>query len=153
ARELVRSTGQKGGLPIIPIVVSLLQPLLGALPAKTKDRLEAAFHDRRVFSSAGATGMNMFVHLIVIPLLFTGFAVWALNESFYSNTVRPWFLYGMLAAIAEAVFRLREAVFRARPLSEVTYRGSIYGPLLIPLVAPLLRHVGARTDESREAFE
>src|SRR5262249_5836915 len=130
ARELVQSPGPRHGLPIIPITVCLLQPLLGALPAKTKDRLEAAFQDRRIFSSAGATGMNIFLHLIMIPMLFTGFAVWFLNESFYSSEVRPWFLYGMIAAITEAVYRLRNSVISARPLSEVVYRGSVYGPLL-----------------------
>jgi len=153
ARELVQSPGPRHGLPIVPITVCLLQPLLGALPAKTKDRLEAAFQDRRIFSSAGATGMNMFLHLILIPMLFTMFAVWFLNESFYSSAVRPWFLYGMMAAIAESVYRLRNSIISARPLSEVVYRGSVYGPLLIPLVAPLLRSTGGRTDESREAFE
>ena len=86
ARELVGTTHPSGGVPLIPISVSLLQPLLGALPAKTKDRLEAAFNDRRVFSSAGATGMNLAVHMVVIPLLFSAFAVVALNES---STARP----------------------------------------------------------------
>jgi ferredoxin len=153
ARELVEAPAPRRGLPVVPVAVALLQPLLGALPAKTKDRLEAAFQDRRIFSSAGATGMNICLHLIAIPMLFTAFAVWALNESFYSSAVRPWFLYGMMAAIAEAVFRLRDSVLSARPLSEVVYRGSVYGPLLIPLVAPLLRRSAGRTDESREAFE
>jgi len=153
ADEIVRSSGAGSAPPIVPIGVALLQPLLGALPAGTKDRLEAAFNDRRVFSSAGATGMNLFAHLMVIPLLFVAFAVWALDDSFYSKAVRPWFFYGVLAAVAEAVFRLRDAILHARPLSEVVYRGSIYGPLLIPLVAPLLRKAGGKTDESREAFE
>lgn len=153
ADELVRSAAPSGGLPIVPIAVSLLQPLLGALPAKTKDRLEAAFHDRRIFSSAGATGMNLFLHLLVLPLLFVAFAVFVLDHSFFSKAVRPWFFYGVLAAIAEAVFRLRDAILHARPLSETVYRGSVYGPLLIPLVAPLLRKAGGHTDESRQGFE
>lgn len=153
ARELVSTAPASGGVPLIPISVSLLQPLLGALPAKTKDRLEAAFNDRRVFSSAGATGMNLAVHMVVIPLLFSAFAVVALNESFYSKAVRPWFFYGVLAAIAEAVFRMRECVIQARPLSEAVYRGAIYGPFLIPLVMPLLRRAHVHTEESREAFE
>jgi len=153
AEELVRSAPPSSGVPIVPISVALLQPLLGALPAKTKDRLEAAFNDRRVFSSAGATGMNLFVHLLVLPLLFVAFAVFFLGDSFFSKAVRPWFFYGVLAAVGEAVFRLRDAILRAKPLSEVVYRGSLYGPLLIPLVAPLLRKLGGHTDESREAFE
>lgn len=153
AREIVSTAPAGEGVPVIPIAVSLLQPLLGALPAKTKDRLEAAFNDRRVFSSAGATGMNLAVHMVVIPLLFTAFAVVALNESFYSKAVRPWFFYGVLAAIAEAVFRMRECVIQARPLSDAVYRGAIYGPFLIPLVMPLLRRAHVHTEESREAFE
>jgi len=140
-------------VPVVPIAVALLQPILGALPAKTKDRLEAAFGDRRVFSSAGATGMNLFVHMVAIPLLFTGFAVFALGDSFFSKAVRPWFFYGVLAAIAEAVFRLRECVLGAKPVSEAVYRGAIYGPLLIPLVTPLLHKANVHTEENREAFE
>lgn len=153
ADQLVRSAAPQGGVPIVPISVALLQPLLGALPAKTKERLEAAFNDRRVFSSAGATGMNLFVHLMVLPLVFVAFAVFVRGDSFFSNAVRPWFFYGVLAAMAEAIFRLRDAILRAKPLSEVVYRGAVYGPLLIPLVIPLLRKVGGHTDESREAFE
>lgn len=153
ARELVSTAPASKGLPVVPIAVSLLQPLLGALPAKTKDRLEAAFNDRRIFSSAGATGMNLCVHMLVIPLVFTGFAVLALNESFYSKAVRPWFFYGVLAAIAEAIFRMRECVLQARPLSEAVYRGAVYGPFLIPLVMPLLRRAHVHTEENREAFE
>lgn len=153
AREIVSTAPAREGVPVVPIAISLLQPLLGALPAKTKDRLEAAFNDRRVFSSAGATGMNLCVHMIAIPLLFTAFAVFALNESFYSKAVRPWFFYGILAAVAEAMFRLRECVVKARPLSDAVYRGAIYGPLLIPLVMPLLRRAHVHTEENREAFE
>lgn len=153
AREIVSTAPESGGVPIVPIAVSLLQPLLGALPAKTKERLEAAFGDRRVFSSAGATGMNLFVHMVAIPLVFTAFAVFVLNDNFYSKVVRPWFFYGVLAAIAEAVFRLRECVLQAKPLSEAVYRGAIYGPLLVPLVLPLLRKAHVHTEENREAFE
>lgn len=153
ARELVSVAPRKGGLPIVPIFVALLQPLLGALPAATKDKLEAAFNDRRVFSSAGATGMNIFVHLLVIPLLFVAFAVFVLDKSFYTNAVRPWFFYGIIAALGEAIFRLRELVLHAKPLNEAVYRGSVYGPLLIPLVAPLLHRARGRSEESREAFD
>ncbi|MEW6273356.1 MAG: hypothetical protein AB1689_29100, partial [Thermodesulfobacteriota bacterium] len=154
AREMLRPPlGAETGSRLVPIAVSLLQPLLGALPAGTKDRLEAAFGDRRIFSSAGATAMNVFLHLLVLPLLFTAFAVVVLDESFFSAAVRPWFFYGGLAAVAEAIFRLREAAIQARPLSDVVYRGSLYGPLLIPLVAPLLRRAEKSKGVSREAFE
>src|SRR5690606_29365982 len=136
---LLPPLGASSGPRIVPILVMLAQPLLGALPAKTKDRLEAAFGDRRIFSSAGATPMNIFLHLLVLPLLFLAFAVFVLDKSFYSAGVRPWFFYGGIAAAAEAIFRLREAVISPRPVSELIYRGSIYGPLLIPFVAPLLR--------------
>ena len=153
AREIVSTAPASHGVPVVPLTVSLLQPLLGALPAKTKERLEAAFGDRRVFSSAGATGMNLFVHMVAIPILFTAFAVFALDDSFYSKAVRPWFFYGILAAIGEAVFRMRECVLHAKPLSEAVYRGAVYGPLLVPLVLPLLRRAHVHTEENREAFE
>jgi hypothetical protein len=144
-----------GGFASAPLRLALAlgQPVLGALPAATKAKIEKVVGNPRVFSAAGATGLNIFLHLLALPLLATAFAVFYLDESFYSQAVRPWFMWGAVAAVAEAIWRLREAVIFARPLSDVVYRGSIYGPLLIPLVAPILKRAEAGRRVSEVAFE
>ncbi len=143
ALEMASPQGASGGLPgPLRAAIALGQPLLGALPAGTKARLEAAVGNPRVFSSAGATGLNVLLHLLALPLLATAFAVAERGESLYSAAMRPWFFWGMAAAIFEAIWRLREAILFARPASEIVYRGSVYGPLLLPMVAPILHRAG-----------
>ena len=154
ALELVNPSAPAGvGSRLVRTAVMLAQPLLGALPLATKKRLEAAMGDDRAFTVAGSTGLNILVHLIALPLLFTAFAVFVRGDSLYSVAVRPWFLTGAGLALAEAIIRLREAVLGARPTSETVYRGSVYGPMLVPLVAPLLRSAASRRKVGDVAFE
>jgi ferredoxin len=154
AVELVSPNVQGGvGSKLLRAAVMLAQPLLGALPAATKSRLEAAIGDDRVFTSAGATGLNILLHVVGLPLVLVGLAIFVRGDSLYSEAVRPWFLAGAGLAVAEAIIRLREAVIQARPTSETVYRGSFYGPLLVPLVAPLLRSAASRRKVGDVAFE
>jgi ferredoxin len=136
----------------LAVAVALAQPLLGALPAATKARLENAIGDRRIFSAAGATALNILVHLLILPIVATAFAVKVLGLNLYSFEVRPWFFWGAALAVAEAIIRLREAMLFARPATEVVYRGSFYGPLLIPLVAGIARGRGQH-DTGNVAYE
>jgi ferredoxin len=154
AVELVSPTSSDGlGSKLIRTAVALGQPLLGALPAATKKRLEEAIQDSGVFTAGGATGFNILLHCIALPLVLVGFAIVARGDSLYSVAVRPWFLTGAIIASVEAMIRLREAIFKARPLSETVFRGSFYGPLLLPLVAPLLRSAEKRRKVGGVAFE
>jgi len=147
ALAIASPTGGTGALPrIVRLSVALAQPILGALPASSKARLESAIADPRVFTAAGSTGFNILLHVIAIPLLLVAIAI-VRGDSIYTAGVRPWFFWGVMIAIAEAVLRLREAMIFARPMSEVVWRGSVYGPLLVPLVVPLLK----LTEGSRES--
>src|SRR5581483_10443738 len=147
ALELASPSAGPGTLPApLRLVIALSQPLLGALPAGIKARLEASVGNPRVFSAAGATGLNILMHVVALPLVLTAFAVLVRGDSLYSDAVRPWFFYGLLAAILEAIARLREAVIFARPTSEIVWRGSFYGPALVPLVLPIAnRFSGGRS--------
>jgi ferredoxin len=135
------------------VALTLGQPILGALPARTKARLEAAVGNPRVFSAAGATGFNMIAHVVILPILATAFAVKWTGESLYSEAVRPWFFWGGALAVLESIVRVREAVLFARPTSEVVYRGSIYGVVLVPFVAWLLRRLEAGRDSGSVSVE
>ena len=154
AVEIVSPTSTDGlGSKLMRASVALAQPLLGALPAATKKRLEDSIGDPSVFTAAGATGFNILLHCIVLPLVLVGFAIAVRGDSLYSEAVRPWFLLGACLAAAEAMIRLREAIFKARPLSETVFRGSFYGPFLLPLVTPLLRSAEKRRKVGGVAFE
>ncbi len=135
------------------LLVTLAQPMLGALPAPTKARLEAAIDNKGVFTSAGATGLNILAHVVLYPLAFLAFAVLVLGHSIYSADVKRWFFWGLALAVAEAVIRLREAMIFARPLSETVMRGHPAGLLLVPLVAPLIRREGDESDSGGAAVE
>jgi len=133
--------------------VRLAQPLLGALPDSTKQRLEAAFNDKSVFSAAGSTGLNILVQLVVVPLVVLGFAVEVRGLNLYTMEVWPWYFWGLMAMSAEATWRLRDAAIHAKPVDEVKWRGAIYGPLLIPLVAPILSRAASTRRVGTVGFE
>jgi hypothetical protein len=143
---IVGTEGAAGfGGTVTRLLVALAQPLLGALPDGTKARLEAAFNDKRVFGSAGATGLNILAHLVIVPYLVLGYAVEGRGLNPYTMEVWPWFFWSIMAVLAEGLWRLRDAAIFARPTEEVKWRGAIYGAALVPLVAPLL----SRAEKSR----
>lgn len=147
ALSVVGPEGTTGsGGTFTQVAVSLMQPLLGALPDSTKQRLEAAFNDKRVFSAAGSTGLNILAHVIIVPLLALGFAVEVQQLNLYTMEVWPYWFWAILAITAEGIWRLRDAVIFAKPTDEVKWRGAAYGAVLIPLVAPLL----SRAEKSKK---
>ena len=133
--------------------VTLAQPLLGALPAAMKTRLEAAFNDPKVFSAAGSTGLNVLAQVVIVPLIVLGYAVEVLGLNLYTMEVWPWFFWSLIAISGEGIWRLRDAVIRARPTDEVKWRGAIYGAALVPLVMPLLARAAASRNVGAVAIE
>jgi hypothetical protein len=67
------------------------QPLLGALPASSKARLESAIGNPRSSAPAGSTGLNILLHQIAIPVRW-----WSSRSSRTGRAstagCRPWFL-------------------------------------------------------------
>ncbi len=141
------------GSRLVRLLVCLGQPLLGALPAAAKVRLEEAMGDRRIFSASGATAFNIMLHVLLLPLLAIGFAVLVEGESIYTRGLTAWFFFGMMAAIGEALWRLREAVIFARPVDEVVWRGSIYGVALLPVAMLLASRAGAARRKGEVSVE
>ncbi len=154
ALELVQAEAPGGGgHPLLRAAVCLAQPLLGAMPASTKTRLEQAIGNPLIFSAAGSTGFNMLVHLLVLPIVVVAAVVLIRGDDLYSLSISKWFLLGGTLAVLEAIVRLRETLILARPTSEVVWRGSFYGLPLVPVVLPLIRklseaqHGGAMAHE------
>ena len=127
-------------------VVALLQPLLGALPASTKNSLEEALDDPRYFSAASSTGMNVLLNMMLYPIVCLA-AYTAMGGELFSQQANASIFIGLLIASGETVVRLREALFQGMSSDEARFRGAPYGLALAPLTAPFL---GMRAKRSQE---
>lgn len=154
ALKLVGPEGNSGSGGLgVKVFVALAQPILGALPDGTKQRLETAFNDKRVFSAAGATGLNILAQVLIVPLIVLGFAVEVKQLNVYTMEVWPWWFWSVIAITLEGMWRMRDAVLFAKPTEETKWRGAIYGPALIPLVAPILSRAESARKVGGVAFE
>ena len=127
---------------LLRITVLLLQPLLGALPAGSRDDL-AELAGRRYFVGGAATALNMILNMILYPIVFVaaGVAVEGLGLAF-DKTVNLYILVGFVIALMEVLYRLRQSIFRAVPVEEVAVSAALYGVPLAILLRPLLLHRG-----------
>ncbi|MFN8543075.1 MAG: 4Fe-4S dicluster domain-containing protein [Candidatus Binatia bacterium] len=145
-----RRTRSGGGLLLG--LVAALQGVLGALPDGEKRHLEEAVSDGRYFSAQLATAVNLFLNLLLYPLVVLGAAL-ARGANLFSPDVHGPLFWGTIFAVAEGLWRLRENVFRFMPLDQAPLRGAIYGILLWPLGRILLALVGPRGTESGVGFD
>jgi ferredoxin len=129
------------------------QGILGALPAAAKRRLEEAIGDARFFSAQLATAANVFLNLLLYPLVCAGLAVTAGRAGLFTLDANKWVMLGVTLAFAEAAWRLRESFFRGRPLADMPLRGAFYGPLLLPLGALVTALAGRRGARSGVGFD
>src|SRR5262249_57455043 len=67
--------------------------------------------------------------------------------------MQKWVGRGVVVALAEAGWRLREGFFRARQVGDTRLRGAIYGPLLLPLGALVTALAGQRGASSGVGFD
>src|SRR5262249_39821946 len=107
--------------------------LRGARPAGTKQGTAAGGTDRRFCAGARAAAGNVFLNLVLYPIVCAGFAVASGRAGLFTLNVHPWIFLGLTLAGVEAGFRLRESFLHGAPLAETPLRGAIYGPLLLPL--------------------
>jgi ferredoxin len=126
-------------------LAALAQPLLGALPFKTKKALEQAIADRRFFTAAGATGVNALHNMIVYPLIITAVGALALDREVFSAQLKWYIFLGIALASLESIWRMREG-FRGLPQDQVIYRGAFYGLPIAPVVGPLVGLLKAPQD-------
>jgi ferredoxin len=134
-------------------VLGVGQGLLGALSASTKQRLESAVSDRRAFSSQLATAANIFLNLVLYPIVCVVLAVAGGRTGLFSPTVHRWIVLGLALASAEAMVRLRENLLHGLPFASTPMRGAIYGPLLWPVGRLVLLLAGPRGAESGVGFD
>ena len=128
-------------------LVLFLQPVLGALPHETKKRLEAAVQSP-LFTAAGSTGLNILHNAILYPLVCMGVAaVLHGPEVLFSQDINMYVLIGILWAVAEGVYRLKDGIIHVKPAEEMIFPASIYGVPLAMILQPLLeRQTGVIRD-------
>ncbi len=138
----------------VQVGLRLLEPILGAMPDSTKVMLEEAVGSPSGFSRARSTALNVIVNLILYPAILTAFSVVVMGDSLFSLATRGWIFLGVLLAIGETVWRLREGILQAKPASEMVYRAAAYGLAIAPL-GSLLARGGAigRKVERKVAFD
>jgi hypothetical protein len=76
-----------------------------------------------------------------------------MGDKLFSQTTGGWILLGVLIAVAEAAWRMREGVLHGRPADEITYRGCIYGLALAPLGALLAGGSKQKNSQRKVAFD
>src|SRR5215831_9987845 len=138
-------------LPLTLLAVG--QGVLGALPAATKRRLEEAVGDRRFFNAQLATAGNVFLNLVLYPIVCVALAVLSGRAMLFSSDVQGWITLGLVLAFVEAAWRLRESVFRGASIADTPLRGAVYGPLLLPLAGLVTALVGRRGVSSGVSFD
>jgi 4Fe-4S binding domain len=120
------------------LLVLFGQPVLGALPHETKKKLETAIQSPW-FTAAGSTGLNLLHNMVLYPLIALGVAaVLRGPEILFSREANNWVLVGLLVAVVEGVFRLKDGIFGVKPAEEMTFPASCYGVLLGVILQPIL---------------
>ncbi len=123
----------------VQIAMRLAEPVLGAMPDHIKAELEDAVGNPMAFSRARATALNLILNLILYPAILSAFAVVVLGDQVFSQATSGWIALGVLIAVIEAVWRLREGILHAQPASALVYRAAIWGLVLAPVGAVLVR--------------
>lgn len=123
--------------------VILAQPLIGALPHGIKKRLEVAVHSS-LFTAGGSTAVNIVHNAVLYPLIAAGVGMAAHDPAFiFDKGVNNYLLVGLLLAILEGVFRLKDGLFKVKPAEEMKFPPAIYGgPLALIADAMLSKRIG-----------
>lgn len=118
--------------------IILLQPLIGALPHRTKKRLEAALQTP-LFTAAGSTAVNILHNAVLYPLACMVIAAILIGPSIiFTKDINSYILIGLLLAAAEGIVRLKDGIFGLKPTEEINFLPSFYGAPLGIIVDPLL---------------
>jgi len=124
--------------------VILAQPLIGALPHGIKQRLEEAMQSP-LFTAGGSTAVNIVHNAVLYPLIAAGVGI-AANGSpsfIFDKGVNIYLLVGLIVAVLEGIFRLRDGLFKVKPAEEMKFPPSIYGgPLALVADSLLSKHIG-----------
>jgi hypothetical protein len=132
-----RSNGKMSRLA--RLVIALSQPVLGALPHKMKKNLALAVNNPVVFSVAGSTGLNIVHNALLYPIVLMVLASAVKGPTIlFSQSINIFVFVGIILAMIEGVFRLRDGIFHVKPPEEMKFPAAIYGLPLAVLLQPLL---------------
>jgi hypothetical protein len=121
------------------LLIGFSQPVLGALPHKMKKSLEAAIQNPVVFSAAGSTGLNILLNSVLYPIVLMVLAALVNGPAvLFSQSINMFVFVGIVLALIEGIFRLRDGIFHARPPEEMNFPAAIYGIPLAILLQPVL---------------
>lgn len=122
-------------------LVILAQPLLGALPHDTKKRIEAAVQSPW-FTVAGCTGLNIVHNAVIYPVICMTVAVILRGPPvLFSQEVNNYILVGLLLAVVEGIYRLKDGILHVKPAEEMVFPAAVYGvPLGLALQPILTKH-------------
>lgn len=121
------------------ILIFLSQLFLGALPHQAKKDLEKAVQNPLCFSAAGATALNVLINMVLYPLIVVGIAAGSMGLSIlFSQSINVYILIGVFFGFVEGIYRLREGIFHAKPVDEMTFPSAVYGLTLFYAVRPFL---------------
>jgi ferredoxin len=137
----------------VKLMLRLLEPLLGAMPDKSKRNLEYAVGDPSAFSRERSSAINALLDAFLYPAILLVFGVLVMGDKLFSQGTGGWILLGILIAVGEAVWRMREGIVSAKPSKEMTYRAAIYGLPLAPLGSMLAGGSKLSSSERKVAFE
>jgi ferredoxin len=115
---------------------ALAQPLLGALPDSRKKAIENTVGDRRYFTAARATGLNILQDIVLYPLILAAAGALISNRAAFRSQLDSWVALGIGIAVLESLMRLR-GLLHAAP----TYCGTWYAAPLAVLIGPLIREL------------
>ena len=124
--------------------VILAQPLIGALPHAIKKRLELTVHSP-LFTAAGSTAVNILHNAVLYPLIAAGIGVaWHGDPGFiFDKGINSFLLVGLLLAMTEGAFRLKDGLFKVKPPEEMIFPPAVYGaPLALVADSLLTKHIG-----------
>jgi hypothetical protein len=130
------------------LLIGLSQPVLGALPHKMKKSLEAAVQNPVVFSAAGSTGLNILHNSVLYPIVLMVVASVVNGPAvLFSQSINVFVFIGIILALIEGIFRLRDGIFHTKPSEEMNFPAAIYGiPLAIILRPVLTKQAGMVRD-------
>jgi hypothetical protein len=136
--EFEGATAAQSGL--FRAAVVLLQPAIGALPHGIKKQIEEAVQTP-LFTAGGSTAVNIVHNAVIYPLVLALIAViWRGDPAvIFSKDINGYLLIGILLASVEAVLRLKDGLFAAKPAEEMRFPAAIYGLPLVPVAESLLR--------------
>src|SRR5437870_3003245 len=86
-------------LAVVPLsLLAAGQGLLGALGVRAQERIDAAIADRRFFHPQLATAANVFLNLVLYPVVVLALAVSAGRVELFSLGVHKWIFLGLALA-------------------------------------------------------